>query len=211
MNKMKSLSCIMAMLLSASAMAKVTIEIPDTIDLLVVNGEKPQVSGGFFSANKTINLEDGEQQIVFRYQPYFTQGSDRVRVESDVIVAAFQAQEQTLTFEMPQYRNALDAEKNIKSMAWSLLDERHTAIPLRQDRLIKPGMQIGRDYPQEIFKYNLEGGPAAIAMVSTLPPTATANLDHPTETTAEEMLHFWYNKADTATKARFKAFIMNNQ
>ncbi|PUZ91420.1 hypothetical protein DC364_22445, partial [Vibrio vulnificus] len=27
------------------------------------------------------------------------------------------------------------------------------------------------------------------------------------DNTAEEMLHFWYDKADEATKARFKAYI----
>lgn len=42
-----------------------------------------------FSAKKTLTLEDGQQQIVFRYQPYFTQGNDRIQVESEVIVATF--------------------------------------------------------------------------------------------------------------------------
>ncbi|MGY5818446.1 DUF2057 family protein [Vibrio cincinnatiensis] len=187
--------------------AKVTIEIPDTIELLVVNGEKPQTSGRIFSANKTVDLEDGEQQIVFRYQPYFTQGSDRVRVESDVIVATFQAQDQVLTFDMPQYRNALEAEKNIKMMEWSLQDKNNTTITMRQDRLIKPGMQIGRDYPQEIFKYNLEGGPAAISTTLGSSVSTMTVSGHTTDTTAEEMLHFWYNKADADTKARFKTFV----
>ncbi|MCG3720976.1 DUF2057 family protein [Vibrio cincinnatiensis] len=207
MNKIKTLSCIMGIMLSASAMAKVTIEIPDTIELLVVNGEKPQTSGRIFSANKTVDLEDGEQQIVFRYQPYFTQGSDRVRVESDVIVATFQAQDQVLTFDMPQYRNALEAEKNIKMMEWSLQDKNNTTITMRQDRLIKPGMQIGRDYPQEIFKYNLEGGPAAISTTLGSSVSTMTVSGHTTDTTAEEMLHFWYNKADADTKARFKTFV----
>ncbi|MCG3732807.1 DUF2057 family protein [Vibrio cincinnatiensis] len=207
MNKIKTLSCIMGIMLSASAMAKVTIEIPDTIKLLVVNGEKPQTSGRIFSANKTVDLEDGEQQIVFRYQPYFTQGSDRVRVESDVIVATFQAQDQVLAFDMPQYRNALEAEKNIKMMEWSLQDKNNTTITMRQDRLIKPGMQIGRDYPQEIFKYNLEGGPAAISTTLGSSVSTMTVSGHTTDTTAEEMLHFWYNKADADTKARFKTFV----
>ncbi|WP_154116639.1 DUF2057 family protein [Vibrio cincinnatiensis] len=207
MNKIKTLSFIMGIMLSASAMAKVTIEIPDTIELLVVNGEKPQTSGRIFSANKTVDLEDGEQQIVFRYQPYFTQGSDRVRVESDVIVATFQAQDQVLTFDMPQYRNALEAEKNIKMMEWSLQDKNNTTITMRQDRLIKPGMQIGRDYPQEIFKYNLEGGPAAISTTLGSSVSTMTVSGHTTDTTAEEMLHFWYNKADADTKARFKTFV----
>lgn len=46
--------------------------------------------------------------------------------------------------------------------------------------------------------------PAASEETSTTPvakPSAQAN------NTAEEMLHFWYEKADAETKARFKAFI----
>lgn len=208
MNTIKPLSCFLAIIFSASAMAQVTIEVPDTIDMLVVNGEKPQTSGSFFSTNKTLTLEDGQQQIVFRYQPYFTQGNDRIRVESDVVIATFQAAEQTLTFDMPQYRNAIDAEEKIKAMEWSLRDKQNNPVNMRQDRLMKPGMQIGRNYQQEMFKYNLEGHKAAIATsYSPAQSAATEKMMNSTDNTAEEMLYFWYNRADVETKARFKAFI----
>ncbi|MCG6210804.1 DUF2057 family protein [Vibrio furnissii] len=203
MNTIKSLSCLLAIVFSASSAAKVTLNIPDSIDLLVVNGAKPQSSGSIFSSTKSVEMDDGQQQIVFRYNPYFTQGNDRIGVESDVVIAKFTATDKTLDFDMPQYRNADDAQNNIKAMEWALRDQQGNAVGLEQDRLIKQGMQIGRDYKQETFEYNLQGGPAAIATAFIKPSKEGSAGD----TTAEEMLHFWYNKADPQTQARFKAYV----
>ncbi|EKO3439712.1 DUF2057 family protein [Vibrio fluvialis] len=204
MNVIKPLSCFLAIVFSASAAATVTLDVPDTIDLLVVNGGKPNTSGGFFASSKKVEMKDGQQQIVFRYHPYFTQGNDRVGVESDVVIAKFNAADQSISFDMPEFRNAADAERSIKSMEWTLRDQQGTAIEMKQDRLIKEGMQIGRDYKQETLEYNMTGGPAAITTQYVKPTSANGSTS---DTTAEEMLHFWYGKADAQTKARFKQYV----
>ncbi|MBY8091804.1 DUF2057 family protein [Vibrio fluvialis] len=204
MNVIKPLSCFLAIVFSASAAATVTLDVPDTIDLLVVNGGKPNTSGGFFASSKKVEMEDGQQQIVFRYHPYFTQGNDRVGVESDVVIAKFNAADQSISFDMPEFRNAADAERSIKSMEWTLRDQQGNAIEMKQDRLIKEGMQIGRDYKQETLEYNMTGGPAAITTQYVKPTSANGSTS---DTTAEEMLHFWYGKADAKTKARFKQYV----
>ncbi|EOB6643098.1 DUF2057 family protein [Vibrio fluvialis] len=204
MNVIKPLSCFLAIVFSASAAATVTLDVPDTIDLLVVNGGKPNTSGGFFASSKKVEMEDGQQQIVFRYHPYFTQGNDRVGVESDVVIAKFNAADQSISFDMPEFRNAADAERSIKSMEWTLRDQQGTAIEMKQDRLIKEGMQIGRDYKQETLEYNMTGGSAAITTQYVKPTSANGSTS---DTTAEEMLHFWYGKADAQTKARFKQYV----
>lgn len=199
--------------LSATAAADVTIAIPDTIDVLVVNDSKPEVSGGFFSANKTLTLPDGENQILFKYQPYFDQGKDRVILESDPLVGTFSASDTELTFELPKYRNEHDGAKQIREVEWSLLDNSGKSIAVKQDKLVKDGMQIGRNHRIELADYNRRGGIAAVATATAavVPVTLPAKIDQNTtkagDNTAEEMLHFWYSKADAATQARFKAFI----
>ncbi len=47
MKPMQRLTCLVVLCFDASASAKDTMEIPDTIDILVVNGESPKLSGGF--------------------------------------------------------------------------------------------------------------------------------------------------------------------
>ncbi|EGR05845.1 hypothetical protein VCHC49A2_1056 [Vibrio cholerae HC-49A2] len=205
---MQRLTCLLALCFAASASAKVTMEIPDTIDLLVVNGSSPKLSGGFFDATKKLELEDGEQQIVFRYSPYFSQGNDRIIIDSEVVIATFDAANQELRFDMPKYRDAPQATKAIKTMQWQLLDQQGKAVELRQDRLIKEGMQIGRNFEFETAEYNKKGGVAALTSSMAVQPIAQQEISNATAmAAAEEMLHFWYNKADAETKARFKAFV----
>ncbi len=53
MKPMQRLTCLLALCFAASASAKVTMEIPDTIDLLVVNGSSPKLSGAFLTPRKS--------------------------------------------------------------------------------------------------------------------------------------------------------------
>ncbi len=205
MNLIKPLSLALAIFFSVSASAKVTVEIPSSIDLLVVNGEKPSTSGSLFSSTKNLDLEDGENQIVFRFEQFFTQGDDRMSVESDVVIAKFTASNKELTFLLPKYKDAKSAKKDIKQFEWSLVDNNQQKIDVKQERLIKKGMQLGRNYPQEALEYNRTG---AIASVAIAGEVALASVpENASSDTAEEMLHFWYNKADEATKQRFKQFV----
>lgn len=201
MKLIKPLSYFLAIAFSATAAAKVTLEVPSSIDVLVVNGAKPKTSGSLFSSTKSLELEDGQNQIVFRFEPFFNEGNDRVIVESDVVIAKFTAQDKELTFSLPDYRDAKAAKANIKSFEWSLIDKSGVAVNIDQDRLIKKGMQLGRNYPQETIDYNRTG---AVASVSNGTDYSSAMTDG---TTVEEMLHFWYNKADEKTKARFKDYV----
>lgn len=203
MKLIKPLSYFLAIVFSATATAKITIEVPSSIDVLVVNDAKPNTSGSLFSSTKSLELEDGQNQIVFRFEPFFNEGNDRVIVESDVVIAKFTTQEKELAFSLPEYRDAKVAQKNIKSFEWSLMDKNGSVVKVDQDRLIKQGMQIGRNYYQETTEYNRTGAIASITDTTASPVVQGVAAD----STAEEMLHFWYNKADEKTKARFKEYV----
>lgn len=205
MKLIKPLSYILALAFSTSAVAKVTIEVPSSIDLLVVNGAKPTTSGSLFSSTKSLELEDGQNQIVFRFEPYFSEGDDRVGVSSDVVIAKFTAQDKELVFSLPEYRDAKMAQEKIKSFEWSLVDKSGSTISIDQDRLVKEGMQLGRNFYQETKEYNQTGAVASITDKNAASMAITQPIA--VDSTAEEMLHFWYNKADAETKARFKNYI----
>ncbi|MDS1870506.1 DUF2057 domain-containing protein [Vibrio vulnificus] len=213
MNIIKPLTCILAMSISGLVTAAVTLHVPDDVTLFVANGQKAKLSGSLFASSKTIELPNGENQIVFQYEPYFSQGNDRIGVESNVIIAKFSANDTDLNFELPKYRDHRVAEQEIKQMQWQLVDEQGAAVTKSEDKLVKSGMQIGRDYAREAADYNQTGGIAAIGTavsVATIKTEPVANVETKVkagDNTAEEMLHFWYDKADEATKARFKAYI----
>lgn len=197
--------------LSGAAAADVTLTVPDTVEVLVVNDAKPELSGSFFSASKTLTLPNGENQILFTYQPYFDQGKDRVILESDPIIGTFNASDKELTFDLPKYRNEHEGSKQITNLKWGLNDAQGAAVSVKQDKLVKDGMQIGRNHKIELAEYNRRGGVAAISTAAVVPVTLPAQVSksdvNGADTTAEEMLHFWYSKADAKTRARFKEFV----
>ncbi len=193
--------------LSFSSLAAVTLQVPDSIDLLAANEAKPQLDGGLFSSSKTLTLPDGENQIVFRYKAYFNQGDERIVVPSNAIIAKFSATDSDLEFVLPEYQNQQQAQQNIANLSWKLVDQTGLEIGVTQDKLIKNGLQVGRDYAAEAQQYNAAGGVAAFAAPSSsVTPTTAANAPIAAKD-AEEMLHFWYEKADADTKARFKRFV----
>ena len=212
----KSIALLSCMGAAPQALADVKIEVPSSADALVevlsVNEAKPALEGGFFSSSKTITVPDGVNQIVFQYRLAFSQGKDREFVDSDAIIATFDVTDTTVTFDMPKFRNAKEARKGFQNLDWKLVDENQNAISVKQDKLTKAGMQIGRKYPQEAKEYNRTGGIAALPTGATAaavvqPVTLPAKFDSNASNTAEEMLYFWYEKADAETKQKFKEFV----
>ncbi|CAK2486166.1 conserved exported hypothetical protein [Vibrio crassostreae] len=220
MKTLKSIALLSTIIAAPHAFADVTIEVPSSADALVevlaVNEAKPALEGGFFSSSKTITVPDGVNQIVFKYQLAFSQGNDREFVDSDTIIATFDATDTALTFDMPKFRNTNEAKKGLQNLDWKLVDENQNAISVKQDKLIKDGMQIGRKYPQEAKEYNQKGGIAALTVGASAgaaaaavvqPVTLPAKIDGNAANTAEEMLYFWYGKADAETKQKFKDYV----
>ncbi|MEF1226230.1 DUF2057 family protein [Vibrio fortis] len=220
MKTTQKIALITALVAAPFASADVEIKVPSSVDILAVNESKPDLDGGLFSSHKTMTLPDGQNQIVFQYQVAFDQGNDREFIDSDTIIATFDASNTTLTFNMPKYRNISAAKEGMKDLQWSLVDSDQKTVETKKDTLVKKGMQIGRNYPTEAANYNKQGGVAALASTTASaatinaaaantpvqPVTLPANVKA-SDNTAEEMLYFWYEKADDATKQRFKEFV----
>ena len=202
---------LLPLIVSSYASASVELQIPKQVDVLLVNGEKPDLSDGFFSSKESLTLPNGENQILFTYKPYFDQGKDRSILESNATIGTFTAADTKLEFVLPNYRNEQEGMRKIKDLQWGLNDINGKAIEVKQDTLTKDGIQFGRNFQDEMTKYNRNGGSAAITISASLmtqqTPSHSINVD---PNTAEEMLHFWYQKADIETQKRFKLYINQN-
>lgn len=215
MNTKIAISLMSCIFVSSSAFAEVVIQVPDTVTILVANGTKPELSGGVFDSGKTLHLQDGLQQIVFRYTPYFQKGQNNIGVESEVTIAKFEASHQKLSLTMPHYHNLKEAQAHIKSMNWSITNEDGQAISLTNDQLVKEGIQFGRNFYTEMTVYNQSDkrasvpafapGKQQLRTMSTVPvhnPTTTGNAP-----SVKAMLHYWYDQADEQTKQTFKDYV----
>jgi uncharacterized protein YccT (UPF0319 family) len=214
MKVLKMITCALIASYSVVVNAEVTLKADDIIHVLSVNASSPEVTThGLFSSDRTIHLPNGVNQIVFRYEPYFDadvgdQGR-RVTVSSKAIIARFEAKDTELKFEVPYFRSADKAEAQIDNLKWSLIDESGKQVDVVEDVLVKSGIQSGRNYSREAEDYNRHGkGVAVIAPFGgTSMSVAPVAGDADSSATAEEMLLFWYHKADDQTRARFKEYV----
>ncbi|ASK69672.1 DUF2057 domain-containing protein [Shewanella bicestrii] len=230
--KSPSILCASAILLASlqPVSAEVLLQLPSDVELLTVNGQKPL-------STSPVTLSDGLNQIAFRYNAQYRKQANSVRYQSDVLIIRFNETDQALQLKLPNIDSAKAAKQFDESPSITLLDKHNQAISFDQDRLVKNGLQIGRNFEQEIFQYNQGQHPASIRFAApqvsaatsapTLPATTSAPStavtistaastaaitqgaapESPTQTEISHMLDYWYHLADDATKAKFKAKI----
>ncbi|AVF60906.1 MULTISPECIES: DUF2057 family protein [Vibrio] len=212
----------LSILASTNLYAATTLVVPEDVKLLAVNMEKPKLEGGLFSSEKTIEIPDGTNQIVFKYQPAFETNENLKTVYSDVIIAKFDVENEKLKFELPEFKTLRQAQNNISPLDWQLLDTKGQPIALVEDVLESDGVQIGRNYPQESRNYNIAGGIASVAVsyvtvnqhqqsVSDIEPRVetsdTRTITVPEDSPMVDVLKTMYNKASPAEKEAFKNWL----
>ncbi|YCO02738.1 DUF2057 family protein [Vibrio sp. VNB-15] len=213
----------LSVLASTNLYAATTLVVPEDVKLLALNMEKPKLEGGLFSDEKTIEIPDGTNQIVFKYQPEFEIGDNIKGVYGDVIIAKFDVENEELKFELPEFKTYRQAETNISPLEWQLLDSKGRPIDLVEDVLESDGVQIGRNYSQEARNYNIAGGIAGVAVtyvtvnqhnqaVTEVEPKATVSTDAKSANSQDsqmvDLLKTMYQKATPQEKETFKKWIV---
>ncbi|ABV36395.1 conserved hypothetical protein [Shewanella sediminis HAW-EB3] len=222
-----SLSTITTLLFASQAWAEPTISFPNSAELLVVNGKAAE-------SDSPMTLREGKNQIVLKYNTSFRQQGQQKRFSSEAIIVSFEASNQTYKLILPKLKSSSDADKFNSTPAIKLSDNKGQAVNYDTDILTKEGLQLGRDYSNEISVYNQSGANAAVShfavikqntkvqsaadvttSVSTTSETmvnkqaTTQNNQIPDQINVGQMLDFWYSQADEETRKAFKARIKN--
>ncbi|MHA2707792.1 DUF2057 family protein [Vibrio owensii] len=212
----------LSVLASTNLYAATTLVVPEDVKLLAVNMEKPKLEGGLFSDEKTIEIPDGTNQIVFKYQPEFEISDNIKNVYGDVIIAKFDVKNEELKFELPEFKTYRQAETDISPLEWQLLDSKGQPIDLVEDVLESDGVQIGRNYAQEARNYNIAGGVAGVAVtvvtvnqhsqaVTGVEPKVVATAGAQSSTAQDsqmvDLLKTMYQKATPQEKETFKKWV----
>ena len=117
-------------------------------------------------------------QIAFRYNAQYRKQANSVRYQSDVLIIRFNQTDQELHLKLPNIDSAKAAKQFDELPLLMLLDKHNQVIAFDQDRLVKNGLQIGRNFEQEIFQYNQGQHPASITF--TTQPQVSATTSAPT-------------------------------
>lgn len=205
-----AVGCI-ALLASQLVQAEVKIPIPDTINLLVVNSLKPKIEKGGLFGTDTLVLPDGENQIVFKFQPSVMENDTLRRVYSDAIIAKFSAQDDELKFVLPEYRDLNQARNEIGNFEWSMVNNKDQVVDVKSEPLSANGVQLGRNFLEDVTDYNRRGGVAAITTgavaVKSLPVQGQVKAD--SENVGQ--LKAWYLKANKQERKDFQVWLIDQK
>lgn len=205
-----AVGCI-ALLASQLVQAEVKIPIPDTINLLVVNSLKPKIEKGGLFGTDTLVLPDGENQIVFKFQPSVMENDTLRRVYSDAIIAKFSAQDDELKFVLPEYRDLNQARNEIGNFEWSMVNNKDQVVDVESEPLSANGVQLGRNFLEDVTDYNRRGGVAAITTgavaVKSLPVQGQVKSD--SENVGQ--LKAWYLKANKQERKDFQVWLIDQK
>ena len=191
-------------MLLPTSQAAITINLPDNTEPLLLNAAEIK--------DLSLNADNGTQQIVFKYQANYRQQGQHQRFTSDPVILTFTGEDSVYTIELPPINSAKDATRFNQAPNVTIINSDGESILYRADTLTKQGIQLGRNYQQELKHYNLTSAPAALLPIKSSEPVLTEarviNSDSKADNTEQidvgKMLDFWYQQADQETKAAFK-------
>ncbi|MBR7887393.1 DUF2057 domain-containing protein [Marinomonas sp. A79] len=199
-NRFVAWSALCASVLAMPAVAA-TFDVPRSYEIMYVDLESSRQFGNDFK----VDVDAGEHQIVVRFNKLLRIGDDTQEFQSEPVVLNLQFEENTsLTLKAPYIANKRQAEANAQKPEFTILDNTTgKAVNYQQQALeAQSGFQNTRDYREEVAKL------AALAPdpVKAGPVPAPALT---TDDVALDMLKFWYNQSDSATRKALRIWMEN--
>ncbi|MGP1835011.1 DUF2057 domain-containing protein [Shewanella frigidimarina] len=166
---MRHIIALLCLTLSPMGIAA-SLQLPDRAETVLVNGKASQQQS---SVKLDLSMPDNMQQIAFRYQARYRDNGSQNDFVSDVVILRFQASEQNYQLTLPTINSASRANQFNDQPTITLTDNTGKSIVFTQDKLMKSGLQIGRNFAQEIALYNESGAIAAIASAKRITSKTT--------------------------------------
>ena len=182
-----------------------TLKLPAELDLLMLDGHK--ISGFLLKGADGLELEHGEHQLLFRVEKTFiTPEHNPVHWISGKQIVTFTAQSKVVQIQLPPLNSPAALHAFDTTPQFSLRNELGHEIVIKRDSLISP---IHSDIEQAMVNYNLTGKHASVPRFARPDKCVSTHSDKNWDiasdksTSAENVLHLWYQQVDAATRQRF--------
>ena len=196
--------------------AAATLALTPEMDVLVVDGKK--VAGSPLKGANQLTLAAGQHQLLFRVTKVLRSGArDQYLYHSSPQIAAFEVPAQgALRVALPRLEHDGDGKRFDATPDYQIVDENKQPLPVRRDTLQIPGLSLGADLEKAMAEYNGADQAASVAALRSMAPVmgspelpgAVGNISQASvtvqgENVSEQMLQYWFQQADSATRARF--------
>ncbi|ETI58343.1 YccT family protein [Marinomonas profundimaris] len=190
-------SCVLTLPVQAA-----TFEVPRSFEIMYVDLEGAREFGNDFK----VNIDEGQHQIVVRFNKLVRSGGDTQAYQSQPIVLDLQFEKNDyFTVKAPYISTQKQAESYLKNPTFTLVDDRSgKAVDYQHQILpVKSGFQNTRDYITEIERLTAKSTPTLNDGPAAAPVISTSNV-------ALEMMQFWYNRSDEATRKDMRIWIADD-
>jgi len=203
------------LIVSGTVFADTSLVIPRPYVSYLVDGKSHKNDGN------PIELASGAHQVVIRFEGNYSTRSNTNLVSAEPLVVNFETNgQEQLTFDMPKIRDSVQANQFVKKQNLHLIDQKTKAVKAADIFVLpkKEGLQIGRDYQEELLALGKafqqpminQDGTISAANEMQLTNTAVVATDNKQIQTLE-MLKYWYNRADPQTRKAFQHWVISQQ
>ncbi|MDU8924467.1 DUF2057 domain-containing protein [Pasteurellaceae bacterium LIM206] len=219
--KLRLTTLAIATLLTSTASFAGVVTSSSNIDFLAVDGQK--ASKSLLKETRSFNINDtNKHQVVVRVSEIVRDGSDRALFESDPIVVTFQGTNEDIKITAPRLANQRDVAKFKDNPKIDVKTASGADVSNQQEYLKQEGFLPGINLVENLSTYNSSGAvaavpafatsamPAAIGVAPASGKAAKGKVTVQGENVAEQMLQYWFQQADDATKARFLDWAKKN-
>jgi len=189
--------CVVALPVQAA-----TFEVPRSFEIMYVDLEGARQFGNDFK----VDVDEGPHQVVVRFNKLLRSGGDTQNYQSEPIVLDLQFEKNSyFTVKAPYISTQKQAEAYAKDPKFTLFDNvSGKDVDYQQQMLTtKSGFQNTRDYIAEIERLTRNSTSALNDSQVKAPIILTENV-------ALEMMQFWYNRSDEATRKEIRIWIADD-
>lgn len=215
MRCLKLIALLCAFVMPATAFAA-TFEIVRPYTLLLLDGQPAKSS--MVNSKQQITLPAGQHQLVLQFEGSFRDQSDSRLIRGEPLVFNLDMQaDDNIAINFTYPRNYREAERFLEQQKLQVINKKPGSTA-KVDYFVLPqkeGLQIGRDYQQELtdlgkaFQQTSMPTTAAAAAIAAESKTGSAPVAKNVQTL--EMLKYWYNQADIQTRKDFQHWVISQQ
>lgn len=215
------------LLISTSAFSEVRLSADSGISIIAVNGVEVE-SDSLIGNNVSATLPNGISQILVNYSAEIESSGDLEIETTNPHIIVLQEKDSQIQLSAPEITRLSDFNEFDKGQQWRLTDNSGHSIRYQAKPLIKEGFQLSRDYATELQRFNQSGDALSINNFASINRSSVRSSinnsasgvginslsngsadSNDSINLPEQLLQYWYLKADAETRERFKAWIGN--
>lgn len=182
-------------------------KVPISYEIMYVDLKNSNKFGNDFD----VNVKEGVHQIVIRYNQRMGHSSDIQRFKSEPIILDMNlAKDAKLELKAPFINSKERASDYAEKPTFTIVDANTGKKVDYKERMLpaKSGFQLTRDYLAEIKEFTgvtQSGRSNDVGTFAPVPPPKDV-----AATNEFQMMQFWYNKSDEATRKDFRIWMVDN-